>query len=159
MHPAIIKPAIAIRHKYMAISTEKRRRLTYIILIIIFVLVFRKRIIGAIKNMFHKDINKLEVNQNNLTYSRGEYFSMCSTLEASMNGWGTQVSPIIDVFKKLKTIDDWNFLQKSFGVREKEGGPMIPNITGDLKTWLSDELGISDMEEIRDLLLKNNVNY
>ena len=159
MLPVLLKTANTAKQKITSIPPDKRSKIIYVVLIIAFALIFGKRLAGAIRNMFQKDINKLEVNTSNLTYQRGDYYSMCSTLEASMNGWGTQVSPIIDVFKKLKSIDDWNFLQKSFGEREKEGGTIVPNITGDLKMWLSDELDISDMEEIRDILLENGISY
>jgi hypothetical protein len=158
MHPVLIAKH-TINRKYKDMSPERKRKLTLIVIIMVLLLIYRKRIVKSIKGLFHKDINKLEVNQSNLSYSKGEYYSMCSTLEASMNGWGTQVSPIMEVFKRLKTLDDWNFLQKSFGEREKEGGFLVPNITGDLKYWLSDELSSSDMEAIRELLQQNGINY
>ena len=60
---------------------------------------------------------------------------------------------------RIRTQDDWNFLQKSFGVRKKDGGTFFSDITGDLKMWLADELDSDDLKEIKDIFQKQGVNY
>lgn len=159
MHPALIQASRNIRKRYNAIPPDRRRRARNIILIIVLILLFKNKISGALRKMFHKDINKLEVDQSKLTYTRGEYFSMCSTLEAAMNGSGTQEDPIMDVMMRLRTQDDWNFLQKSFGIRKKDGGTFYSDITGDLKTWIADELDSGEMKEVKDILSRQGISY
>ncbi len=159
MNPAIIKAAGAIKQKYDAIPPEKKRRARNIIVIIVFIALFHKKIGNAIRLMFHKDINKLDVDTGNLTYPKSEYYSMCSTLEAAMDGTGTQDSSVKDVFTRIKTQDDWNFLQKAFGIRKKDGGTFFADITGDLKMWLSDDLDESEMGEITNTLKQQGITY
>ena len=159
MYQAFVAAGQKIKDKYNSIPPDNRRRARNIILIIILILLFKNRIMGSIRKMFHKDINKLEVNNSNLTYERGEYFSMCSTLESAMNGTGTMEESIMDVMMRLKTQDDWNFLQKSFGVRKKDGGTFYSDLTGDLKMWLADDLDSGEMEEVRDTLRQHGITY
>ncbi len=159
MHPGLIKAAQNAKQRYNSVSSENKKRARYLIIFIILFLLFRRKITGAIRKMFHKDISKLEVDQSNLSYDRGEYFSMCSTLESAMEGSGTQENSIMDVMMRLQTQDDWNFLQKSFGIRKKDGGTFYSDITGDLKTWLSDDLDSGEMEEVRDILRQGGINY
>ena len=60
---------------------------------------------------------------------------------------------------RIKTQDDWNFLQKSFGIRKKDGGTFFSDLTGDLKMWLADDLDQDELEEVRDTLRTHGVNY
>ncbi len=159
MNPAVIKAAQSVKKGYGNISPQSKRRARNIIIFIVLFLFFRRKITGAIRKMFHKDISKLEVDQSNLTYDRGEYFSMCSTLESAMEGSGTIEDSIMDVMMRIKTQDDWNFLQKSFGVRKKDGGTFYSDLTGDLKMWLSDDLDGGELEEVRDTLRQRGVSY
>ena len=159
MNPAVIKAAQSVKKGYSNISPQSKKRARNIIIFIVLFLFFRRKITGAIRKMFHKDISKLEVDQSNLTYDRGEYFSMCSTLESAMDGSATQEDSIMEVMMRIKTQDDWNFLQKSFGVRKKDGGTFFSDLTGDLKMWLADDLDQGEMEEVRDTLRQHGVNY
>lgn len=159
MNPALIKAANSIKQKYNSIPPDRKRRARNIILIIVLILIFKNKITGAVRKMFHKDINKLEVDNSNLSYDRGEYFSMCSTLESAMNGTGTVEESIMDVMMRIQTQDDWNFLQKSFGVRKKDGGTFYSDLTGDLKMWLADDLDSDELEEVRDILRQHGVTY
>jgi len=159
MHPALIKAGMYMKNKYDSITPETKRKAWIIILIIMLLIVFRNRFSGLFTRIFHRDIAKVEVNHNNLTYERSEYYSMCSTLESSMNGSGTQEEPIMTVMTKLKTQDDWNYLQKCFGIRKKDGGTFFSDITGDLKTWLSDDLDEGEMEELQSNLGRSGITY
>jgi len=76
-----------------------------------------------------------------------------------MNGSGTQEEPIMTVMTRLKTQDDWNYLQKCFGIRKKDGGTFFSDITGDLKTWLSDDLDEGEMEELQSNLGRSGITY
>ena len=76
-----------------------------------------------------------------------------------MNYTGTDEDSIKDVIRKMKNQDDWNFTIKTFGTRKKDGGTFGSDITGDLKTWLIDELDDADRQEIRDILSQNNINF
>lgn len=159
MYQYLIAAGQQMKNKYNSIPPERRRRAWSVILIIVLILIFKNKVSAAIRRMIHKDIAKIEVDQTNLTYDRGEYFSMCSTLESAMNGTGTQEESIMDVMMRLKTQDDWNFLQKCFGTRKKDGGTFYADITGDLKMWLSDDLDSDEMEEIRDTLRQHGITY
>lgn len=148
-----------VSQKYNSVSPQNKRRATIIILIIVFILLFGRRIRDGLRKMFHNDVSKLNYDAAKLSYDRTEYFSMCSTLEGAMNGTGTQDESILDVFRRLKTQDDWYFLQKTFGTRKKDGGTFMADITGDLKMWLSDELSESEMKEARDTLMQQGITY
>lgn len=140
-------------------SPQTKVRARNIIILIVLFLLFRKRLVGAIRKMFHKDINKLDVNTGNLSYERSEYFSMCSSLESAMNGTGTQEDVVLNVIMRMRIQDDWNFLQKCFGIREKDGGTFYSDLTGDLKAWFADDLDSGEMEEIRDILSSQGISY
>ena len=159
MNIALLKIASNLKQRYNSVSPENKKRTIYIIVFVVFVLLFRKRIANSFREMFQKDINKLDVNQENLSFERGEYYSMCSSLEGAMNGTGTQEETIFDVLKRLKTQDDWNYLQKSFGTRKKDGGTFFADITGDLKAWLSDDLDTIELTYIRTTMSKTGINF
>jgi hypothetical protein len=159
MNPALLKIASNLKQRYNSVSPENKKRTIYIIVFVVFVLLFRKRISNFFQSLMHNDVNKLEVNNSNLTFDKSEYFSICSSLEAAMAGTGTQEETIIEVLMRLRTQDDWNYLQKSFGNRKKDGGTFFADITGDLKAWLTDELDTSDLAEIRKNFAVNNINY
>jgi hypothetical protein len=159
MYEYLIAAGLQAKNKYNAIPLEQKRRTWTIILVIILILVFRGKLSAFIQRMMHRDIEKIDVDQGNLTYERGEFFSMCSTLESAMNGSGTQEDSINDVLMRLKTQDDWNFLQKCFGTRKKDGGTFFADLTGDLKSWLADDLDSGEMEEVRDILIQNGITY
>jgi len=159
MHPAIIAAGMRMKSKYDSIAPETKRRAWIVVLVIVLLIVFRNRFSGLVTRIFHRDIAKVEVNQGNLTYQRSEYYSMCSTLESSMNGTGTQEDPIMNVMMRLRTQDDWNYLQKCFGIRKKDGGTFFADITGDLKTWLSDDLDAGEMSELQSILNRSGISY
>ncbi|HBS86174.1 MAG TPA: hypothetical protein DEA97_06445 [Bacteroidales bacterium] len=159
MHPSITNTGNYLKKQYEAIPPDKRRRTRNIIIIIVLILIFKNKIIDGIRNLFHRDINKIDVDKGNLSYEKGEYYSMCSTLESAMDGTGTDEEAINSVIMRMQSQDDWNFLQKSFGVRKKDGGTFYADITGDLKMWLGDELDSSEMEEIKEILIGQGVNY
>jgi len=122
-------------------------------------LIFKNKIANAIRNLMHKDINQVDVDKNNLTYERSDYFSMCSTLEAAMDGAGTKEESVMAVIMRMKTQDDWNFLQKCFGIRKKRGGLFYKDLTGDLKMWISDDLTGSELREVRETLQNSGINF
>lgn len=159
MNPGLVKAGQYVKQRYESVPPQTRRRVRNIIIILILFLLFRNRISGAIRKLFHRDISKIEVDTSQLSYERGEYFSMCSTLESAMNGTGTMEESINEVIMRLRNQDDWNFLQKCFGVRKKDGGTFYSDITGDLKTWLADELDSGEMDEVNDILLQQGINY
>lgn len=155
----LIKAKDYVSQKYNSVSPQNRRRAIIIILVIVFILLFGGRIRDGIRKMFHKDVSKLKYDAAKLTFDRSEYFSMCSTLEGAMNGSGTQTESLLEVFTRLKTQDDWYFLQKCFGTRKKDGGTFMSDITGDLKMWLSDELDEDELKEATDTLKQQGITY
>jgi len=159
MHPHFASAGNKLRNKYYSIPPKTRKRARNIIIIILLILIFRGRITGAIRRLIHRDISKIDVNIAKLSYLRGEYYSMCSTLEAAMNGWGTNEDSIYEVIMRLNTQDDWNYLQKCFGIRKKDGGTFLPDITGDLKAWLVDDLSSGELKKVRDILRQRGINY
>ncbi|PLX07117.1 MAG: hypothetical protein C0596_13405, partial [Marinilabiliales bacterium] len=104
-------------------------------------------------------INQLDVDKSNLSYTKSEFHLMCSTLDASMSGGGTDEETIYATMRKLNTQDDWQFLQKTFGIRKKDGGFWNSDINGDLKKWLSDDLMDSEVDEVRRILSESNISY
>jgi hypothetical protein len=159
MHPAVVKSGQVIVDKIKQIPPQDKKRARNIILLILLILIFKNRISNLIRNLTHKDINQVDVNKGNLTYDRSEYYSMCSTLESAMDGAGTKEESIMTVMMRLKTQDDWNFLQKCFGIRKKRGGLFYKDVTGDLKMWLSDDLNSSELREVRDILQSSGINF
>ncbi len=159
MNPYIIAAGVEAKKKYDSVPVEKKKRAGIIILVIIFILVFRNKIGSAVRRMLHNDVDKIDVNKENLTFEKGEYFSMCTTLESSMNGTGTQDGSVMAVFRRLRTQDDWNFLQKCFGTRKKDGGTFFADITGDLKCWLADDMDSGEMDDIMEILSLNGITY
>jgi len=159
MHPAVIKSGKVIIDKFKDIPPQDKKRARNIILFVLVLLIFKNKIANAIRNLTHKDINQVDVDKTNLTYERSEYFSMCSTLESAMDGAGTKEESIMAVMMRLKTQDDWNFLQKCFGIRKKRGGMFYRDISGDLKMWMSDDLNGSELEEVREILQDSGVNF
>ncbi|HBS88087.1 MAG: hypothetical protein A2W91_05570 [Bacteroidetes bacterium GWF2_38_335] len=159
MNDSITNAGSYIKTKYNEMPVAKRRRLRNIIIIIILFLIFKNRIIDGFRNLFHRDISKIDVDKGNLTFENGEYYSMCSTLESAMEGTGTDEEAVMGVIMRLRTQDDWNYLQKAFGIRKKDGGTFYADITGDLKMWLGDELDSSEMQELKDTLISSGINY
>jgi hypothetical protein len=159
MYQYLLATGIEAKRRYDAVPSDKKRRAWTIILVVVLILLFKNKIEFAIRRMLHKDIEKIDVNTENLTFEKGEYYSMCTTLESSMNGSGTQEESIMDVMMRLRTQDDWNFLQKCFGTRKKDGGTFFADLTGDLKSWLADDLDSGEMEEVRDILRQSGITY
>jgi hypothetical protein len=156
---ALLKTSQGIKQAYHNTSPLARRRATYVILLIIAVLMFRKSFSNFFGSLFNRDINKLDVDKTNLTYTTSEFHLMCSTLDASMSGSGTDEQTIYATMRKMKNQDDWQFLQKTFGVRKKDGGFWSSDISGDLKKWLSDDLYDSEVDEVRSILSESNISY
>lgn len=159
MYQYLIAASLEAKRRYNSIPPDRKRKAWMIILFILLYLIFKNKIEFAIRRMLHKDIDKIDFATESLSYERGEYFSMCTTLESSMNGTGTQEDSIYDVMMRLRTQDDWNFLQKCFGTRKKDGGTFFADLTGDLKSWLADDLDGGEMEEVRDILRQRGINY
>lgn len=159
MYQYLIAAGAQAKKKYDSVPPEKKRKTGIIILVIIIILIFRNKIGSAVRRMLHNDVDKIDVNNENLSFEKGEYFSMCTTLESSMNGTATQEDSIMDVIMRLRTQDDWNFLQKCFGTRKKDGGTFFADLTGDIKSWLADDLDSEEMQEIRDTLRQNGITY
>jgi hypothetical protein len=159
MYQYLLATGIEAKRRYNAVPPDKKRRAWTIILIVVLILLFKSRIEFALRRMMHKDINRIDVNSQNLSYEPGEYYAMCSTLEASMNGTGTDEDSIYDVIMRLGTQDDWNYLQKCFGTRKKDGGTFFADLTGDLKAWLADDLDGGELQEVRDILRQSGITY
>lgn len=156
---ALIKTSQGIKKAYHRTDPLARRRATMIIIIIIAVLMFRRSFSSFFGSLFNRDINQLDVDRTNLSYSKSEFYLMCSTLDASMSGSGTDEETIFATIGKMNTQDDWQFLQKSFGIRKKDGGFWNSDINGDLKKWLSDDLMDSEVDEVREILSSRNISY
>ncbi|GEM_PF-6643647 len=150
---------LAAKRSYDAIPPQRKRTMWLIVISILVILLMKNKIAAIWKTLFHNDVAKMDYNASNLSFSETEYFSMCSTLEAAMNGTGTQDESIMMVMRRLNTQDDWTFLQKSFGTRKKDGGTFFSDITGDLKAWLSDELDGDEMEEITQILQSKGIRF
>ncbi|PLX06012.1 MAG: hypothetical protein C0596_16090 [Marinilabiliales bacterium] len=159
MYELILAQALQAKQKYNSIPIEQRRRTWTIIFIVIVLIIFKNRLAAFIQRMMHRDVQKIDVDQTNLSYEKGEYYSMCSTLESAMNGTGTKEDSIYDVMTRLRSQDDWNFLQKCFGTRKKDGGTFFADLTGDLKSWLADDLTGSELQEVRDILRGSGISY
>lgn len=149
---------------YYVNNTTSRQRLTItkviaVIILFVFILIFGKKLMASARSFFHKDIRKIEYDKFNLSYPKSEYNNFASTLEAAMQYSGTDEDSIFDVIERMQNQDDWNFLLKTFGVREKDGGTFDSNITGDLKMWIVDELNDDDRQRIRDTLAINNIRF
>jgi hypothetical protein len=159
MYQYLIAAGLEAKKKYNAVPPDQKRRAWTIILVIVLILLFKNKIEFAIRRFLHKDIEKIDVDAAKLTFEQGEYYSMCTTLESSMNGTGTQEDSIMDVMMRLQTQDDWNYLQKCFGTRKKDGGTFFADLTGDLKSWLADDLDSGEMQEVRDTLRQSGITY
>lgn len=128
---ALIKTSQGIQRAYRNTDPLARRRATMIIIIIIAVLIFRRSFGNFFGSLFNRDINKLDVDRTNLTYTKSEFHLMCSSLDSAMSGGGTDEETIYATVRKLNTQDDWQFLQKTFGIRKKMevfGILMLPEI-------------------------------
>jgi len=156
---ALIRTSQGIRRAYQNTDPLARRRATMIIVLVIAVLLFRKSFGSFWSSLFNRDINQLDVDKTNLSYTKSEFHLMCSTLDASMSGGGTDEETIFATMRKMNTQDDWQFLQKTFGIRKKDGGFWNSDINGDLKKWFSDDLMDSEVDEIREILSASNISY
>jgi len=154
---ALLKTSQGIRQAYHNTSPLAKRRATYVILLTIAVLLFRKSFSNFFGSLFNRDINQLDVDRTNLSFTNSEFHLMCSTLDASMSGGGTDEETIFSTMRKMNTQDDWQFLQKTFGIRKKDGGFWNSDISGDLKKWLSDDLYDSEVDEVREILSESNI--
>ena len=96
------------------------------------------------------------VQKENLTFSMSEYNSMANQLFNAMDGAGTNEDIIFSIFNKIETKDDYNQLIKSFGVRSSTS--FMSSFSGDLLTWLSDELSSSDVKKLNNILSKIGVS-
>ena len=156
---ALVRTSQGIQRAYRNTDPLARRRATMVIVIIVAVLMFRRSFGSFFSSLFNRDINQLDVDKSNLSYTKSEFHLMCSTLDASMSGGGTDEETIYATMRKLNTQDDWQFLQKTFGIRKKDGGFWNSDINGDLKKWLSDDLMDSEVDEVRRILSESNISY
>ncbi len=159
MYPILRRNIYNAQQRYLHLNPRRRQRAVIIIVFIILILFFKNKISSAIRDLFHKDINKLDVDSNKLSYSKSTYYSICSTLDSSMQGTGTDESSVMSSISKMRTQDDWNYLQKCFGIREKDGGTFYADLTGDLKAWFSDDLDSAEMELLKKMLISNGITY
>jgi len=148
-----------IKKRYNEMSPQQKSRLKIVVTLVLIALLFGNKIASGVRRIFHRDIDKIEVNQNNLSYSKGEYYSMCSTLDSAMQGTGTDENMIYTVVSRMNTQDDWNYLLKAFGIRDKDGGTFYADLTGDLKKWLNDDLDSVEMQKVKALLLMKGIQY
>ncbi|MBU0763826.1 MAG: hypothetical protein KJ607_03210 [Bacteroidetes bacterium] len=138
------------------ISEFNIRKAAAIIIVIVFIIIISFKIFGPIIKYFKskKDLDKLKVNKKNLSYDDSTFANMVNTLQSAMNRTGTQEVVIMETLMDLNNQDDWLYLQKKFGIREKTNPWPYSDLKGNLKDWLDDELSESDIQIIRNKIFK-----
>ena len=124
------------------------------------ILVFKFLNTKKSSNLDTSDIIEQE-NENSelqLSYPLSNYNIMADQLQAAMFDTGTDEDTIYNVFKKLKNPKDLLQLIKSFGIRPyyvfgwNQGNY-------NLGQWLTEELNISEIQNINSILRASNINY
>ena len=118
----------------------------------------KKYVIGSVtRSGDEKTADQLgkEVNKNRLSYPATTYKTMADVIYRAMDGAGTTWETITRVLGQLKNADDWKMLVAEFG--ERKSTVWLSTFSGNLISWLEDELDESEMKEISAMLNKINV--
>ena len=81
------------------------------------------------------EISYLKVDPKKKNFNESTYISWANSLEAAMDGFGTDDKTITKILNSVKNQDDWNYLIKVFGMRKGEN----------LISWLRNEYDSSTM--------------
>lgn len=95
------------------------------------------------------DLNKLQINVRNLSFSTSEYGLMAQKLFLAMDGVGTNKTSVMSVLNSMRTGDDMLMLIREFGV--KRYGIITSLWFGkdlNLIGWLNSEFKGSDLEQV-----------
>ena len=98
----------------------------------------------------NKDLNG-RINKKNLSYGESQYTVFAKALFSAMDGIGTDTDSIMDVFKKMKNIDDILMLQVAFSEVEDENDS--------LTEWLHDDLSSGEIKQLNNILAERGIIY
>jgi hypothetical protein len=87
-----------------------------------------------------------------------DYPSMSNQLYHAMSGWWVSDSDCVDVFKMINTQEEFDNLNKDYGVRTLSGWILNPDFTGNLKASLNNKLGLQAKQDINDWVMEFNNN-
>ena len=107
------------------------------------------------------EITQLSKTQK-LSYPVSQYTAYANKLKQAFYGYGTDESAVFDVFGAMKNDLDVATLIKAFGVYSVEASiwrPFDTRGSGDLATWLTDEMSDSDIQTINQGLAKKGIKY
>lgn len=116
--------------------------LALLIIVVIVAVWIRRRKQNTVKD--------LPVNTANVSLHDSELKIMAGQLYTAMHGAGTDEKSIYRILEKLKTVDDWNALIKTFGIKEK--GTWFTPFRGNLLDWLQDELTSKELKKCNEIL-------
>lgn len=107
-----------------------------------------------------------ELNETKLTFPKSQYYQFADSLEVAMENATTDEDTIYNIFKKLKSNNDYLMLVKAFGKRvytgELFGGitSMIDFGDGEsLEQWLHHELDADEIKQVNYILHNRGIKY
>ena len=122
------------------------RSIVIIIVVIIIIIV----IIKIFKKSFKKlSVENTYINMNNVTVSEQDIVTYANELYLAMKGIGTNEQKIYDIFSKLNTKDDYNYLFKTFAVKDGKT----------LKEWIYSELDGNELARLNEITKYYNVSF
>ena len=89
-----------------------------------------------------------------------DYRSLANQLFDAFDGYGTSEEKVKEIFKLLKSNNDYNALKAAYGVREVSSGRFNifqSNFEGDLPATINDELDSDELTELNKILASNGL--
>ena len=105
------------------------------------------------------------------SYSNSQYYVLVNKLVQAMTGCGTDEAMVYEVFRQMRNEADIRELIKSFGVQYYQPCVWTSPVSyavwqvndkaygGDLATWLSYDLGQTEISNINSILRGNGLNF
>lgn len=92
-----------------------------------------------------------------ITKSQAEQYA--NNIFAAMDGYGTDVDAIKDVFNRLQNNQDFLLLSISYGVRTVSSGRfnLAPDFTGTMSATIIDECSDGERKELNDILASKGI--
>jgi hypothetical protein len=128
--------------------------------IIIYLTLKKFGIIGGKASDAQSAVDKTLVNKSNLSVAESDLLYKTDQLYEAMDQFGTDEDTIMSVFNSLKTLDDFNYILKAFGVKKYflTGHGAFLGDDLNLIGWLQAELSDDYMTQVKTIINKLGSN-
>lgn len=111
-------------------------------------------LIGSTPDTSQAAVDKTKVDKSKLSYTESDLSFKTDQLYQAMDSYGTDEDTIFSVLNSLKTLDDFNYILKDFGVKKYflTGHGAFLGDDLNLIGWLQAELSTDDMVKVKTIL-------